>query len=170
MRFKILASILAVLIIGFLIPEPKLIPVENATSNDWNSETFWYEPWGTSGVHKGVDIFAKNGTPVIAVTNQIVLFRGEFKKGGKVIVAIGPKWRLHYYAHLSTINQTSGLFISVGTKLGTVGDSGNAKGKAPHLHYSILSLLPEVWRIDSSTQGYKKALYLNPIEYFAKAI
>jgi murein DD-endopeptidase MepM/ murein hydrolase activator NlpD len=167
-KFKFLSSILTALILGFIIPEPKIIPVKNATSNDWNSETFWYEPWGTSGVHKGIDIFAKNGTPVIAVTNQMVLFRGEFKKGGKVIVAIGAKWRLHYYAHLSTINQTSGLFNSAGTQLGTVGASGNAKGKAPHLHYSILSLLPVPWLIDNSTQGYKKALYLNPIEYFSK--
>ena len=166
MKFKILMSIFTVLIIGFMIPEPKRIPVKSATSNDWNSATFWYEPWGTSGVHKGIDIFATSGTPVVAATNQLVLFRGEFKKGGKVIIAIGPSWKLHYYAHLATINHNSGFFSSAGSQLGTVGDSGNAKGKPPHLHYSILSLIPRPWLIDSSSQGFKKAFYLDPIKYF----
>ncbi len=68
---------------GFLIPEPKHIPVIGATEADWNKDTFWYEPWGSSGVHKGVDIFAPQGKPVIASTNLLVLYRGALKKGVK---------------------------------------------------------------------------------------
>ena len=49
-------SFLAILCIGLVIPEKLVNPVENATSNDWNHNTFWYEPWGRSGVHK-VSIF-----------------------------------------------------------------------------------------------------------------
>jgi murein DD-endopeptidase MepM/ murein hydrolase activator NlpD len=168
-RRKFFISIAVVLLIGLIIPDPRKIPVEAATHNDWNSKTFWYEPWGTSGVHKGVDIFASNGTPVIAATHQIILYRGALAKGGKVVVAIGAKWRIHYYAHLAAINDSAGTFVSVGTPLGAVGDTGNAKGKAPHLHYSILSLIPLPWLIDDSTQGFKKAVYLNPIEYFDQA-
>ena len=166
MKNKVIISILVLILFGFLIPEPRIIPVEGATASDWDPKTFWYEPWGTSGVHKGVDIFASTGTPILAATNQVVLYRGEIKKGGKVIVALGPKWRLHYYAHLAAVNNDAGTFVSIGTPLGAVGDTGNAKGKAPHLHYSMLSLLPLPWLIDGSTQGVKKALYLNPIEYF----
>jgi len=33
--------------------------VLGATPKDWNHATFWYEPWGKSGVHKGIDIFGK---------------------------------------------------------------------------------------------------------------
>jgi len=56
--------------------------------------------------------------------------------------------------------------LKSGSVIGEVGATGNAKGKQPHLHFSIVSTIPLPWRIDSSTQGYKKAFYLNPIEYF----
>ncbi|MCW8932467.1 MAG: M23 family metallopeptidase [Gammaproteobacteria bacterium] len=156
---------LVVIFIGFLLPEGRVIPVKGATSSDWNKDTFWYEPWGTSGVHKGVDIFAVDGTPVIATTNMLTLYKGELSKGGMVVIALGPKWRIHYFAHLSEINQNMALLLQKGEELGKVGDTGNAQGKQPHLHYSIVSLLPLPWLIDGSTQGYKKAFYLNPIEY-----
>ncbi len=165
-RNKILISILGVFLLGFLIPESREIPVEGATRSDWNENTFWYEPWGSSGVHKGVDIFAKNGTPVTASTDMVILYRGHISKGGKIIVGLGPKWRLHYFAHLENIKQDAGRFVGIGQQLGTVGDSGNARGKPPHLHFSIVSIVPVPWLIDGSTQGYKKAFYLNPIEYF----
>jgi murein DD-endopeptidase MepM/ murein hydrolase activator NlpD len=52
---------------GFLVPEGQCkIPVVGAPSKDWNYKAFWYYPWGRSGVHKGIDIFAKEGTPVFA--------------------------------------------------------------------------------------------------------
>lgn len=164
--YRFLLLIFFVICVGFLIPEPKQIPVQDATSKDWNSQTFWYEPWGSSGVHKGIDIFAKKGQKVIASTNLLILYRGEIKKGGQVIVGLGPKWRLHYFAHLDSVDQDAGLFIKSGSAIGKVGATGNAKGKQPHLHFSIVSIIPLLWRIDSSTQGYKKAFYLNPIEYF----
>jgi ABC-type polysaccharide/polyol phosphate export permease len=33
------------------------------------------------------------------------------------------------------------------------------------LHYSIVTIFPYVWRIDSDRQGWKKMFYLNPIAY-----
>jgi len=157
-----------IIIVGFLIPEPRAIPVHNATSADWNHNTFWFEPWGSSGVHKGVDIFAKPATAVIAPTNIIILYRGTIKKGGNIIVGLGPKWRFHYFAHLESINDASGLFVEINDVIGLVGDTGNAKGKQPHLHYSIVSLIPMPWLIDESSQGYKKAFYLDPIKFMSE--
>ena len=166
-RYLILLGVLLPVFVGFLIPEPRLIPVAGATSKDWNAETFWYEPWGKSGVHKGIDIFAGKGTNVIATTNMLVLYQGSISRGGNVVVALGPKWRIHYFAHLDAISAKAGRLAARGQVLGQVGDTGNAAGTPPHLHYSIVSLIPMPWRLDFSTQGYKKMFYLNPIEYLA---
>lgn len=167
MKSKIFIGFLCLILVSFILPEPKIIPVKNASHNDWNASTFWYGPWGSSGVHKGVDIFSNEGTEVLATTHQLILYRGKFSKGGNVIVALGPKLRIHYYAHLSQINNDAGFFTPIGTIIGAVGDTGNATGKATHLHYSILSLIPMPWLADDSPQGYKKSFYLNPITYFS---
>lgn len=158
-------ALMLLLISGYLVPESPIIPVKGASSKDWNSQTFWYEPWGASGVHKGIDIFAQKNTAVIAPTPMLIIYRGDFFQGGKVVVGLGPKWQIHYFAHLATIATDTGLIVTKGETLGAVGDTGNAQGKPPHLHYSILSLLPKPWLIDTSTQGYKKAFYQNPIRY-----
>ena len=152
------------LLLWALLPQWPQIPVEGARARDWNPRTFWFEPWGRSGVHKGIDIFARPGTPVRSSSYGVVLFRGEIEQGGKVVVALGPRWRLHYYAHLHDIDIYPGQPLLAGTRLGSVGTSGNALGKPAHLHYSIVSLLPLPWRADDSTQGWKKMFYLDPNE------
>lgn len=164
-RYKFWFLIPLVLLgVGFLIPEGQRMPVVGATANDWHPDSFWYEPWGVSGVHKGVDVFGEKGTPVVTATHQWVLYRGQWRRGGHVVLALGPKWRLHYYAHLDSHTDT-GRLLSAGSAIGTLGDSGNARGKPPHLHYTVVSLLPLFWKIDTSTQGYKKAFYLDPRPY-----
>jgi murein DD-endopeptidase MepM/ murein hydrolase activator NlpD len=106
---------------------------------------------------------------VLSSTHQLIIYQGQKPKGGNIILALGPKWRLHYYAHLDSIEIDGITLVSKGTKIGTVGSTGNAQGKAPHLHYSIVSLFPYFWLADESTQGAKKAYYLNPISYLSAA-
>ncbi|MDE1207428.1 M23 family metallopeptidase [Tenacibaculum larymnensis] len=166
--FKIKKKLLILLIIlltGFLIPQNLKIPVNGATKSDYNPKSFWYYPWGKSVTHKGVDIFAKKNTKITSSTYGLVLFSGKISIGGNIVVILGPKWRLHYYAHLEEVKTTSLSFVNNNSEIGTVGTSGNAVGKAPHLHYSILSLIPYVWKVDSDRQGWKKMFYLNPIDY-----
>lgn len=163
---KLGVIILILVIIGLLIPNRMIIPVRNATSKSWNAQTFWYYPWGKSGTHKGIDIFAKEGTDVIAATSGIVLYKGELSRGGNVLVVLGPKWRIHYYAHLKTFTTGNFNWVSRGEKIAEVGTTGNAKGKPAHLHYSYVTLIPYIWRIDSDHQGWKKMFYLNPEKYF----
>ena len=165
---KALLLILTITVIGILIPENFKMPVIGATTKSYNPESFWYYPWGKSGTHKGVDIFAKTGTPVISATNGLVVYCGQISMGGNVIAVLGPKWRIHYYAHLDTINTSTFSFVGHNDTIGKVGTSGNAKGKAPHLHYTISTLIPYVWRIDKSPQGWKKMFFLNPIEKLNK--
>jgi murein DD-endopeptidase MepM/ murein hydrolase activator NlpD len=75
---------------------------------------------------------------------------------------LGPKWRVHYFAHLAAIAPDIGGTVAAGAQLGTVGDSGNARGKPPHSHYSVVSLLPRPWRWDGATQGWKKMFFIDP--------
>lgn len=154
------------MIIGFLIPQNLKMPVIGATKSDYNPKSFWYFPWGKSVTHKGVDIFAKKGTEIHSSTSGIVLYSGTISIGGNFVLVLGPKWRLHYYAHLDELKTSTFTLVSKNSVVGTVGSSGNAIGKAPHLHYSIVTLLPYIWKIDSDRQGWKKMFYLNPIEFF----
>lgn len=161
---KTILMILITLTIGFLIPEQFKMPVTGASENSYNQESFWYYPWGKSVTHKGVDIFAKTGTRVVSSTIGLVLFCGNMGRGGKVVIVLGPKWRLHYYAHLNEIKTSKFSLVNHDKTIGTVGTTGNAAGKSPHLHYSIATLIPYLWRIDGSPQGWKKMFYLNPID------
>lgn len=155
--------IAAVLFLAWLIaPEWPRLPVVGAETKDWHPESFWYEPWGASGVHKGIDIFAECETPIVAPTYGLVLFAGQLERGGNALLLLGPKWRLHYFAHMEEIDAIPGLPVMAGSRIGSVGDSGNAKGKQPHLHYSVVTMLPYPWRIDDSAQGWRKMFFLDP--------
>ena len=153
-----------VLFFALILEQDILIPVQNASSDDWNRGSFWYEPWGASGVHKGIDIFARKGTAALAAVSGLVIYRDELEMGGNVVIILGPKWRLHYYAHLDSVEVRLGQWVSRGHKVGKVGNTGNAIGKPTHLHYSIMSLIPDPKQYSSQTQGWKRMFYLNPDE------
>lgn len=167
---KILSAFIAILLLGFILPEPRVMPVVGASSNDWNKDTFWYEPWGSSGVHKGIDIFAAKGTDLVSTNAGLVVYQGSLRKGGNVVVLLGPKWRVHYYAHLDSTKADAFSWVSAGQSIGSVGDSGNAKGKPAHIHYSIVTLIPYLWRVDFDSQGYKKIFYLDSGAYLSDRI
>ena len=167
-RNKIVFGILIIIIVGFLLPENLKMPVIGASASDFNSQSFWYYPWGKSVTHKGIDIFAKKGTEINSSTSGLVLYAGDISLGGNYVLVLGPKWRLHYYTHLGQLKTTPFSFVNNESIIGIVGTSGNAFGKPPHLHYSILTIIPYVWKIDSDKQGWKKMFYLNPIEYLKK--
>lgn len=162
---KFTLIILAIVGIGLLIPQNLKMPVKGATSSSYNHKSFWAYPWGKSVTHKGVDIFAKKGAAVISATSGIVLLADHRGPGGKYVVVLGPKWRLHYYAHLNEIKTTNFKWVNNKTPIGTVGNTGNAMSTPPHLHYSIMTPIPYPWRIDNSIQGWKKMFTLNPIKY-----
>ena len=154
-------------VIVLLLTQPLLrIPVEKATDADWNPKTFWYEPWGASIVHRGIDIFGMTGQGVIAPTNLLILYTGKIALGGKVIIGIDRSLRVHYFAHLSKIDTEPLKIVRSGKKIGELGRTGNAMNKPPHLHYSLLSTIPQPWEVTMETLGYLRAFYLNPIERF----
>lgn len=152
-----------VLALGLAVPEQLVVPVARATRKDWNPQSFWHEPWGASGVHKGIDVFAPRHTPVVSAVPGLVIYQGTLGIGGNVVAVLGPKWRVHYYAHLADAPPAP-RWLGQGAKLGEVGTSGNAAGKPPHLHYSVISLLPLPWRFSTAPQGWKQMFFLDPNE------
>jgi murein DD-endopeptidase MepM/ murein hydrolase activator NlpD len=90
--------------------------------------------------HEGIDIFARKGTPVVAVADGVVVEAGNTSRGGKTV------WLrsfnddfYYYYAHLNVQLVRSGQTVKKGQHLGTVGNTGNAKLTPPHLHFGIYS-------------------------------
>jgi murein DD-endopeptidase MepM/ murein hydrolase activator NlpD len=88
---KISLTILGIIVIGLLIPQNLKMPVNKATTKDFNHKSYWAYPWGKSVTHKGVDIFAKKGTNIHSSAKGIVLLTGNQYPGGKYAVVLGPK-------------------------------------------------------------------------------
>lgn len=101
------------------------------------------DTWGAARsegrTHEGVDIFAERGTPVFSATDGYVVRRNIGTRGGINVMVVGPAGHLYYYAHLDRIAEgiRVGTPITVDTTLGFVGDTGNASGTPPHLHFGI---------------------------------
>lgn len=99
----------------------------------------WGGPRSGGRRHQGTDIFAARGTPVTSATRGIVLRIDDHGLGGKQVWVLGPGGERHYYAHLD--GWAAGLHryqvVGAGDALGMVGDTGNARGTPPHLHYGI---------------------------------
>jgi murein DD-endopeptidase MepM/ murein hydrolase activator NlpD len=89
--------------------------------------------------HKGTDILAPAGTPLLACERGIVTRIGSDVLGGTKIWVKGESGTYYYYAHLSRIEDgmTDGLVVDAGDVIGYVGDTGNARGGPPHLHFQI---------------------------------
>ena len=104
----------------------------------------------------GVDIFAAEGTNVFTATSGIIISVNKTNNGGNIIYVLGPKWRIHYYAHLLSIEKQVFSLVSKGDIIGKVGKTGNAVNTPPHLHYSIQPLVPDPWRWDDDILGWKK--------------
>ncbi len=163
MRRHGLAVLLLVVAAGGLLPEAHRIPVAGATTADWNPHSFWYYPWGRSITHKGIDIFAKTGQPVVAASPGLVLYTGFNDIGGQVVWVLGAKWRVYYYAHLQHTACHAGQWLKAGETLGAVGSTGNAHGKPPHLHFAIRSLLPLPWQYQAGKpQAGLAMFYVDP--------
>ena len=96
----------------------------------------WGYPRSGGRRHKGTDMFAAWNEPMYAVTAGKVLL-GSSGLGGKTIWLIGNNGIAFYYAHLSGFNVSSGASVSQGQTIGFNGDSGNASGGSPHLHFEI---------------------------------
>lgn len=102
----------------------------------WSDD--WYFPRFVPSFHfhEGTDIFAPHGTPVRSPVEGI-LKQSEGSIGGLAAYLYEPDGSYHYLAHLAGFapGQVTGQAVKAGDIVGFNGDSGNAKGGAPHVHY-----------------------------------
>jgi hypothetical protein len=100
----------------------------------------WWFPRSGPGwrLHQGTDIFAERGTPVRAPAAGVVSI-GNGGLGGLSVRVTEPDGTYWYMAHLHSVapGLTVGDDVAVGQVVGTVGDSGNARGGLPHLHIEL---------------------------------
>jgi len=112
-------------------------PVDGSYSfiNDWG-----FPRDGGERSHRGTDVMAPFGTPLVACVAGVVdSIDHDQTLGGVVLWLRGDNGHRYYYAHLQSIAPgiRGGMRVLPGMLIGRVGNSGNAAGGAPHLHFQI---------------------------------
>ena len=109
-------------------------------------DTYTQSTAGGAGGDNAIDIFAPEGTPVVAAAPGTVE-RLSSTEGGDGVTAYVRSLdgrQIYYYAHLQ--GYAPGLqerqSVERGQMIGRVGSTGNASPRAPHLHFAIKDVAP----------------------------
>ncbi|MEG0827940.1 MAG: M23 family metallopeptidase [Acinetobacter sp.] len=113
------------------------IPVQHIKAKQLRDT--WAASRSHGRLHEGIDIMAPRGTKVMSATEGLIADLRNNNLGGKVIWIMGPGGSWHYYAHLDEHKRglAVGDYVKKGELIGYVGNTGNARHTAPHLHYGI---------------------------------
>lgn len=103
----------------------------------WPLRGVLYARFGRKGKepHDGIDLAAPAGTPVKTAGEGTVLFAGDQKGYGLIVIVEHAKGMVTLYAHNRDIRVKTGQKVREGQVLATVGDSGATSG--PHLHFEV---------------------------------
>lgn len=107
--------------------------------------------------HRGLDIAAKEGTPIQAVANGTVIDAGDFFFSGNMIYIDHGQGIISLYAHLSEISVKPGDVIKQGDIIGKVGQTGRVTGA--HLHFAVIAnkaLIDPVFMLPVGGNVYSK--------------
>lgn len=88
-------------------------------------------------MHRGIDIAAPAGTPVLAArSGRVIEARADNERGwGLTVVVQHPGGWLTRYAHLSSVSVKAGQLVRQGERVGQVGSTGRVTGT--HLHFGL---------------------------------
>jgi murein DD-endopeptidase MepM/ murein hydrolase activator NlpD len=99
----------------------------------------YVDTWGaarSSGRHhEGTDIMAPRGAKELAYTDGVVSREHTNSLGGTVLWLDGDNGDQYYYAHLSGYAVPAGTRVRAGQHIAYVGNTGDARYTAPHLHF-----------------------------------
>ena len=107
-----------------------ICPVQGPRSftNDWGF------PRSGGRRHQGTDIMSPRGTPVVASVAGTVRHHNS-RLGGLSYYLSGKDGNTYFGTHLSGFAASGS--VAAGTVVGYVGNTGNASGGSPHLHFEI---------------------------------
>lgn len=110
---------------------PSNWPVEGFVSSGFGERASPFS--GKKEFHKGMDIVAPVGTPVLAPGGGTVTFAAEAEGGGFGVTIDHQGGLTTSYGHLRDVAVVKGQAVRRGQLIAHVGDLGQATG--PHLHY-----------------------------------
>ena len=121
------------------MPLPSRLPIPVDKVKNSQLKDTWAASRSSGRLHEGIDIMAPKGTKVFSATEGLVGSLKQNNLGGKVIWILGPGGAWHYYAHLDGIKRglSEGDYVKKGELIGYVGNTGNARHTASHLHYGL---------------------------------
>lgn len=105
----------------------------------WHSKNggYGYED-ARDWTHVGVDLYAYEGTPVVAPIAGLVVASGYSDSAGWNVRIEDATGRVHVLMHFENrATVVTGKRVRSGQTIGSVGRSGNAAGGGPHIHYEI---------------------------------
>ena len=113
---------------------PVAAPYEASFSDDWHACRD-----GCRRKHKGNDIFAPEGSPIVAVEPGVIakVDGTDDSNGGLSIWLVGDSGVAYWYAHNSANYVTAGQRVGRGQLIGRVGHTGNARTTPSHIHFQI---------------------------------
>ncbi len=92
--------------------------------------------WRWGRMHRGIDIAAPIGTPVVAAASGIVISAGWNDGGfGNLVEIRHPDGTVTRYAHNNTISIRTGAVVNQGEMVAQMGTTGRSTG--PHCHFEI---------------------------------
>jgi murein DD-endopeptidase MepM/ murein hydrolase activator NlpD len=117
---------------------PKVVRVGRGSGVlEWPLRGVLYARFGKKGKepHDGIDLAAPAGQPVKTAAPGTVLFAGEQKGYGLIVIVEHEGGLITLYAHNRDLRVKTGQKVRPGQVVATVGDSGRTSG--PHLHFEV---------------------------------
>lgn len=115
------------------------VPARSSSKFTWPVRGTILSHYGakTGGLYNdGINISAAAGATVVAAENGVVAYAGNEVRGmGNLIIIQHADGWMTVYAHLNSMAVRRGVRVSVGQKIGTVGQTG--KVTKPQLHFEI---------------------------------